>query len=289
MSDKLSLLVLNDIGDAVSSCLALTKADVQKCAYYSPESAIASLAYADGLIICGGVDIDPTHYGQIPHVLTQSPIKARDTLELTALRIAETLKLPVLGICRGNQIMNVYAGGTLVQHLPKYEQHADATCYHGIKTVPRSFVRTIYGTQGNVTSFHHQAVRQLGAGFRATARHATDRTIEAIEDGKRKWYGVQFHPEWESDPVSYRFFGKFVSVCYQAKQEKKREKIRYTYTYGIASKTGSKWDNSVMYDSPARNYSSEDWRNVEEWFEEHNYDGKEENHRKGKEGLVGYL
>ena len=158
----------------------------------------------DGLIITGGPDVDPERYGEQPHPRTVRVRGDRDAWEIALLDAADAAGRPVLGICRGMQLMAVRAGGTLEQHLPDsvgHEEHAPGTSAYGwtaIRTVRGSLVQRLVGDDLQVSCHHHQAVVKH-PGFEVTAR-AADGTIEAMEDPERPfWLGVQWHPESGDD------------------------------------------------------------------------------------------
>lgn len=163
----------------------------------------------DGLIISGGSDVEPARYGGAPHPRTQAPRPERDAWELALLDRAAARGLPTLGICRGLQVMAVHAGGSLEQHLPDvvgHDEHSpggDAFGWVSVSTTPGSRVRELVGTEMQVNCHHHQAVARH-PGLVPTA-HATDGTLEALEDPDRPfWLGVQWHPEHGDDHGLFR-------------------------------------------------------------------------------------
>ena len=169
-----------------------------------PDAIAALLDRVDGVCLPGGPDLQPSAFGAEPHP-ELGPTEPRvDAVELALVRAADRRKLPILGICRGMQLLNVARGGTLHQHLPDVVgtavQHRQAERgsipTHRIETASRSRLRaTIGGPTLEVNSFHHQAVQTLGKGLVATA-WAQDGTIEAIENpGERMVLGVQWHAE----------------------------------------------------------------------------------------------
>lgn len=179
----------------------------------------------DGLLLLGGGDLAPAYYGEDAIPQTQPPEVARDRLELDLLREALDDDLPLLGICRGLQMLNVALGGTLVQDIPaqlpgalNHEMssggHEDRR--HPIAIEPGSRLAAIIGaTQHPVNSYHHQAIGRLGAQARAVAR-TEDGVVEAIELPERPFaLAVQFHPERmvEDDPAMRRLFEAFVAAC----------------------------------------------------------------------------
>lgn len=175
-----------------------------------PEHAAAAVAARlDGLVVSGGADVDPRRYGQDPHPRTLSWREDRDAWELALLDAAEERGLPVLGVCRGMQLMAVRAGGSLDQHTPDvvgHEQHnpgGDAFGDVDVRLVPGSLLAGLVGDSLAVHCHHHQSVREH-PGFDAAA-HAADGTVEAIEHrGDRFVVGVQWHPEMTHDAGLFR-------------------------------------------------------------------------------------
>jgi putative glutamine amidotransferase len=169
----------------------------------------------DGLIISGGPDVEPVHYGEQPDPRTViSP--ARDAAEFALFRRAMQVGLPVLGICRGMQLINVALGGTLIQHLPDVVGHdghgspePGQMGAHEVTVAPSCRLAGIVGGTGTgggklavVPTHHHQGVDRLGAGLTATA-WAADGTIEAFELSSAEHpftIAVQWHPEAGEDP-----------------------------------------------------------------------------------------
>jgi putative glutamine amidotransferase len=175
-----------------------------------PQGSVPSLlAPLAGVCLSGGPDLDPSAYGASPSP-DLGPIEpALDQFELAVARHADALGLPILGICRGAQALNVARGGTLHQHLPAvtdnsvvHRQSAPGwTETHRVDVAPASCLAYVLGTQTiAANSFHHQAVADLGRGLHAVA-WAPDGTIEAIEgDGERFVLGVQWHAETLDQP-----------------------------------------------------------------------------------------
>ncbi len=144
----------------------------------------------DGLVLSGGVDIDPARYGAAPGRSGDSPDGRRDTVELALLEEALELDVPVLAICRGLQLVNVFLGGTLHQHLEEHPVGAN----HDVLIEPTSVLGGLHGSRTTVNSLHHQAVDRLGTGLEVSGR-GTDGVVEAIELPGRDLLGVQWHPE----------------------------------------------------------------------------------------------
>lgn len=157
----------------------------------------------DALMLAGGADIDPATYGAEPHPETRGTWPDRDAFELALARRALERDIPVLGICRGMQLLNVALGGTLVQHLPEAvgsEAHrtiAGTFSEHHVRLDPESLACSAAGVEGFVVwSHHHQGVDQLGEGLKVTGWSLEDELPEAIElSGKRFALGVIWHPE----------------------------------------------------------------------------------------------
>jgi putative glutamine amidotransferase len=171
---------------------------------HSPESLECLMELADGLLLSGGEDVSPEHYGQAPHPMLGQTNPLRDRMELQALAAAIRREIPVLAICRGMQLLNVFFGGTLFQDLPSqrpgelvHEQQAPVGHrWHSARVEHGSRIEKIFGTdQLFINSFHHQGVDRLGQGLRPLA-WAEDGLIEAVEAVDHPWiFGVQWHPE----------------------------------------------------------------------------------------------
>jgi putative glutamine amidotransferase len=159
----------------------------------------------DALIVIGGADLDPASYGAERDPLTESTYPDRDTFELALLRGAIERGMPVLGICRGMQALNVALGGTLVQHVPDVDGASPHRRVVGsfdgneqtIALAPGSLAAQAVGEEQHVgRCHHHQAVDKLGDGLVVTGRVEADGMIEAIESDGGGWVlGVQWHPE----------------------------------------------------------------------------------------------
>jgi putative glutamine amidotransferase len=163
------------------------------------------LTRIDGLILAGGNDLGPASYGAEPHPATTGIVPERDEFELALTRRAVELDMPVLGICRGMQVLNVAFGGTLLQHLPEHvghEQHRRVPgsfvgSEHDVQLQSGSLAAVAAGEDRHVTkSHHHQGVDLIGEGLQVTGHSALDELPEAIEAPERRFVlGVQWHPE----------------------------------------------------------------------------------------------
>ncbi|WP_410642030.1 gamma-glutamyl-gamma-aminobutyrate hydrolase family protein [Amycolatopsis sp. lyj-346] len=168
----------------------------------------------DGLVLTGGADVEPARYGHEPHPATYVRPE-RDAFEFGLFEAARRAGKPVLGVCRGLQVMSVALGGTLVQHLPEAKettghQPAPATFGRGTVTLAEgSRAAAILGPETKTLCYHHQAIDRLGAGLEAVG-WATDGTIEAAEVPGEFTLGVQWHPEQDSDDV--RLFAALVDA-----------------------------------------------------------------------------
>jgi gamma-glutamyl-gamma-aminobutyrate hydrolase PuuD len=159
----------------------------------------------DGLIFSGGSDVDPELYGQDSHPETRGVVPERDRGELALLSAALERDMPVLAICRGSQVLNVAAGGDLVQHLPDDVGHSGhretpgVFAEHDVGLEEGTRLAELLGDYAPVKSHHHQGFGRLGAGLRVAA-HADDGAVEAVEDPSRRFaLGVLWHPEAGED------------------------------------------------------------------------------------------
>ncbi|MFE5807170.1 gamma-glutamyl-gamma-aminobutyrate hydrolase family protein [Streptomyces sp. NPDC056491] len=165
-----------------------------------PGSAAEVLSRVDGLVVAGGPDLDPVHYGAARDSRTGAPATVRDHWELALIAAALDADMPVLGICRGMQALNVALGGTLIQHIDGHFETPGATSWHPVRPVPGTRYADLVPEEAQVPTYHHQAVDRLGRGLVVSA-HAVDGTVEAIElpDAERWVLGVQWHPERDTD------------------------------------------------------------------------------------------
>ena len=155
----------------------------------------------DGLIITGGRDVNPESYGRQRHPTTDEPMGERDAWEFALLGAALRRHMPVLGICRGAQVLNVALGGTLHQHLPdvlghtRHQRGNAVFSTSSVRTVPGTRLAALIGDASDAQCYHHQAIDVLADGLTATSRTA-DGIIESIEiDAMPFGVAVQWHPE----------------------------------------------------------------------------------------------
>ncbi|WP_037311507.1 gamma-glutamyl-gamma-aminobutyrate hydrolase family protein [Amycolatopsis orientalis] len=174
----------------------------------------------DGLVLVGGADVDPARYGQDQHATTYTRPN-RDTFEFGLLRSALAARKPVLGVCRGLQVLSVALGGTLTQHLPDTldsKDHQPAPGTFGTITVTLaegSRAASILGAETKVPCYHHQAIDRLGDGL-VPVGWAADGTIEAAElPGDGFVLGVQWHPE--QNPGDIRLFEALIAAAKETK------------------------------------------------------------------------
>ena len=173
----------------------------------------------DGLLLAGGADIDPSFYGAEPHPETKGTVPERDRFELALARAAIERDLPVLGICRGMQLLNVAAGGTLLQHMPDSVGHTDHRRSLGTFENADHDVRVVAGSLGaratgelrhSTKSHHHQGVDRIGDGLEVTGWSVQDDLPEVLEAPDRRFVlGVQWHPEAD---VRSRVIATFVEA-----------------------------------------------------------------------------
>jgi putative glutamine amidotransferase len=190
-----------------------------------PEDACRVLERLDGLVLSGGVDVDPALYGQEPHPRLGRVNRRRDEFELALVSEALRVGRPILGICRGQQVLNVARGGTLVQDIPS--QWTGAMVHdargrrwrrtHDVDVVPGTRLAAILGRASvPVNSFHHQAVAAIGRGLVVSARCPGDGVVEGLEDEDARFVvAVQWHPEsfWNRADSFQPLFDAHVEAC----------------------------------------------------------------------------
>jgi len=176
------------------------------------------VSHLDGMLFSGGVDVDPACYGKEPEPECGTPNPLRDALELALLPLCLKRGMPVLGICRGSQILNVALGGTLIQDVPKrfgkvHQMKKGGSPFdHDVRIVPGTMLYEIMGGDIRVDSYHHQCVDRLADGLIASA-YAPEGFIEAWElpSDEQFLMAVQWHPEvtLDDDMYSIRIFDRF--------------------------------------------------------------------------------
>ncbi len=165
----------------------------------------AYVGHLDGILFSGGADIEPSRYDAPAETDAFPPEPVRDQFELDLMEAANGASVPVLGICRGLQLINVSAGGTLHQNVPEHARYdiASSALSHEVSIAPNSGLARLYGTQLSVNSLHHQTVDRLGKGLLATAH--SDGVVEGLEHQTLPVLAVQWHPEMletrDTDPL----------------------------------------------------------------------------------------
>lgn len=181
----------------------------------------AVLGRLDGLLIPGGIDIDPIHFGEEPIPEMGEVSVERDALELYLARYAVRNGLPLLGICRGIQVINVALGGSLYQDLPAqgfkgiqhYQKSESGVLGHFVEQAGPSFLNGLFEPRFRVNSYHHQALKDLAPGLKAVAV-AQDGIVEAVQLEDHPFFaGVQWHPELL--PQQWGIFRAFVEASKQ--------------------------------------------------------------------------
>lgn len=176
----------------------------------------------DGLLLTGGPDISPSMYGQACHPLCGPADDDRDKLEMKLLEALYKREIPILGICRGMQVINVFLGGTLNQHLahPEWHHHrfsiGQLSAVHSVVFERDSRLRATFGADvATVNSRHHQGVGDLGKELLVSGK-SSDGVVEALEHRSHFYMvGVQWHPEdrIQSSEIDKRIFDSFVDAC----------------------------------------------------------------------------
>lgn len=174
-------------------------------------------ARIDGLMLPGSRDMDPGYYNEEPHPKLRPMSLERTETEFKVLRAAAEREIPVLGICGGMQLINVFFGGSLYQDIYSYIPEAmphEKGAIHDIAVENETLLREIAGTKSfSSKSYHHQSVKEVGKGLRVSAS-APDGIVECIESsGSPIVLGVQWHPELEDTEISRRIFKYFIDRC----------------------------------------------------------------------------
>lgn len=197
--------------------------------YGADAEAALTITRIDGLLLVGGADIDPARYGATLGEHTGTLAPARDVWEAALLRGALVADLPVLGVCRGMQLLNVVLGGSLSQHLPDevgnddHQPAGPVFAMNAIRMLPDELPGTALGQECMVACYHHQAVWKLGRGVIATG-WAADGTIETISAPAHRFaVGVQWHPEVGTDR---RLFRAFAEAARQRRRATTEEPVR---------------------------------------------------------------
>jgi putative glutamine amidotransferase len=197
--------------------LAAAGADVTVLKWQAPRDAAADAAAFDALVLCGGDDVDARRWGEANHATVQLVPAERDEYEIAFARTAVERGVPLLGVCRGSQIMNVALGGTLEQHVPDVPgrvAHGDGAS-HEVDVEPGSVLARLAPPKRRVVnSFHHQAVGKLAPTLRVAAR-SVDGVVEAVEGPGAFCLGVQWHPEREGcdEPLGSALFRELVQAA----------------------------------------------------------------------------
>jgi putative glutamine amidotransferase len=185
--------------------------------YHLPQSALSALARSlNGVIFSGGPDVDPARYGAERETRCGEPIAIRDDMELRLMDLAVNRGLPVLGICRGAQLINAALGGTLKQHVPGHRQDKNCLFWHELMLAPDTMLRALIGSDSLMTnSHHHQSVLIPAPGVIVSA-YAPGGEIEAFESSSGRYImAVQWHPEMtlDADGFSMMFFYELIRRC----------------------------------------------------------------------------
>jgi putative glutamine amidotransferase len=192
-----------------------------------PENAADVVDDLDGVLLAGGDDFDPAVYGEPRHPTVEPMDPRRQENELSLARAARERGIPTLGICLGVQVMNVAAGGTLIQHIESDIDHASEPSDRHRHEVAIDGGTRLAGILGEreleVNSSHHQAIKEIGSGLRVTA-YAPDGIVEGLEDPRHPFYvGVQWHPEdMSGEESASAIFGAFVEAARKHAEMKRR-------------------------------------------------------------------
>ena len=193
-----------------------------------PENVAELVSELDGIVLAGGFDCDPALYGETPHPTVEPMHDSRQQNDMSLAKAGRDRNIPTLGICLGLQMMNVAAGGSLVQDINSeidteilHESDPAARVRHDVNVEPGTKLSTILPRTIEVNSSHHQAVKNVGSGLNVTAK-APDGIIEGLEDPKHPFYvGVQWHPEdMPGESSATAIFAAFVEAARRHAAEK---------------------------------------------------------------------
>lgn len=191
----------------------------------------------DGLLLSGGTDVDPKIFGEVPHTALGRVDGPRDPFEITLAREAVRRDLPVLGICRGLQVLNVALGGTLIQDIPSdvpgavvHENGENRVeIAHEVTIEPDSKLSGLLSsTRVGVNSFHHQAAKVIGEGLTRSATSPEDGIVEGLEMHDRAFVvAVQWHPEnfWRTSPVFDGLFRGFIEAAHRVAESRRSLRV----------------------------------------------------------------
>lgn len=187
-----------------------------------PENAAEIIDGLDGILLAGGYDCDPTVYGEDPHQTVEPMDARRQSNDLSLAKLARERGIPTFGICLGLQVMNIAAGGTLIQDIDTaveteiiHASEPEDRARHDVMIEQGTRLAQIVGVRElDVNSSHHQAIKEVGEGLRVTA-HAPDGIVEGVEDPRHPFYiGVQWHPEdMKGEPSAVALFGAFIEAA----------------------------------------------------------------------------
>jgi putative glutamine amidotransferase len=201
------------------AALVAAGAETTVLRWNEPRDPQADAAAFDAIVLCGGDDVDARRWGEENHPAVGLVPAVRDDYEIALVRAAVARGVPLLGVCRGSQVMNVALGGTLEQHVPDVPgrgPHGDGV-RHAVETVPGTLLGGL-GARAVVNSYHHQAVGRLAAPLRVAAR-SPDGGVEAVEGPGAFCLGVQWHPERDGndEPFGKGLFRALVEAARMAR------------------------------------------------------------------------
>lgn len=223
-ADRVSVLRFSGTIAAEAICEAVWSAGGEPMILHAPAGDPAAelvdrVGRVHGILLPGGADLDPRRYGQDPHPESEPAVEFQDSFDLAIAHQALRAGIPMLAVCRGMQVLNVALGGTLVQHLPpSLVDHREGV--HAVEVVPGSRLHKIVDTDSVIVStYHHQAVDQLGDGLVVTAR-AADGCVEALEHETFDAVAVQWHPEdvHSTSPTDGALFADLVERARQRRE-----------------------------------------------------------------------